>query len=205
MPTLLIAAEADVNAVDDRGMNACHRSCVRPPLLAQLIAAGANPLVRNKFGLTPMHIAAKEKDAIDTILLLIRANNAAVNECDNAGNAAGHWAANNGCVENLKLLIAHGAQINQRNNAGLTMLTLAALADESAFESMRLLIDSGADTSEIDDVAAFGANASVVRFLRSFGVNLNAVDVNGNTPCHLAAGNSHWWWRCFHSVRQCQL
>jgi ankyrin repeat protein len=187
---LLIAANADVNAIDNTGLTACHQACANPPVLAQLLDAGANPLVRSRRGATPLHHAAREKDAIDAILLLIRAN-ADVNECDNAGNSAGHWAANNGRVENLKLLIAHGAQINQRNNVGLTMLTLAALADASAFESMRLLIDSGADTSVINGTVAFRANASVFRLLRSFGVNLNAVDVNGNTLCHAASDNSH--------------
>jgi ankyrin repeat protein len=186
---LLIAAEADVNAVDDSGMIACHQACANPPVLAQLLDAGANPLARSKFGATPLHHAAVEKDAIDAILLLIRAN-AAVNECDCNGNSASHWAAHKGRVENLKLLIAHGAQINQCNNAGKTMLALAASARENALEVMRLLIDSGADTSVINDTVAFRANASVFRLLRSFGVNFNAVGENGNTPSHEGANNS---------------
>jgi ankyrin repeat protein len=183
---LLIAANADVNAIDNKGLNACHRACAHSPVLAQLLDAGANPLVRSRRGLTPLHYAAKEKGTIDAIPLLIRAN-ADVNECDNDGNSAGHRAARFGCVENLKLLIAHGAQINQRNNDGKTMLYLAALASANALEMMRLLIDSGADTSVIDDRVAFSANPSVFPLLCSFGVNLNAVDVDGNTPCHMAA------------------
>jgi ankyrin repeat protein len=185
---LLIAAKADVNAVDAKGLTACHRTCARPRLLSQLIAAGANPLVRGKRGQTPLHYAAMQKNGVETIPLLIGANSD-VNLCDNAGNAAGHWAANSGCVENLKLLLAHGVQINQRNNVGKTMLCVAASAPANAVELMQLLMEAGADTSVIDDAVARGANASVLPMLRSFGVNLSAVDENGNTPCH-GAGDS---------------
>jgi hypothetical protein len=66
------------------------------------------------------------------------------------------------------------------------MLYVAAGAATRAVESMRLLIDAGADVRVIDDAVAHGANATVFPLLRSLGVNLNAVDDKGNTPFHSA-------------------
>jgi ankyrin repeat protein len=70
--------------------------------------------------------------------------------------------------------------------SGKTMLYEAAGAATHAVESMRLLIDAGADVRVIDDAVAHGANATVFPLLRSLGVNLNAVDDKGNTPFHSA-------------------
>jgi hypothetical protein len=59
--------------------------------------------------------------------MLINAG-ADVNQADNDGNCAAHWAARSGRVDNLKFLLEHGAQFNQRNNAGKTVFGVAAAA-----------------------------------------------------------------------------
>jgi hypothetical protein len=59
------------------------------------------------------------------MLMLINAG-ADVNQADNDGNCAAHWAARSGRVDNLKFLLEHGAQFNQRNNAGKTVFGVAA-------------------------------------------------------------------------------
>jgi ankyrin repeat protein len=86
-------------------------------------------------------------------------------------------------------VLEHGAEIERRNNAGKTMLLLAARAEEHAGAfRCDVLIDAGADTSVIDDT--FGVwcrSPSALPLLRSLGMNLNCVDDRGNTPCHLAA------------------
>jgi ankyrin repeat protein len=152
--------------------------------LSVLIAAGADPHAKASAGESALHIAAKS-GSTDAISILIDAS-VDVNVVDDAGDSAGHWAARAGRFDNLKRLFQHGAQIDQRNNAGKTMLRVAAGAKTCAVESMRLLIDTGADVRVIDDAVAHGANATVFSLLRSLGVNLKAVDDRGNTPFHSA-------------------
>jgi ankyrin repeat protein len=149
-----------------------------------LIAAGADPHAKASAGESALHIAAKSGSS-DAISVLIDAS-VDVNVVDDAGDSAGHWAARAGRFDNLKRLFQHGAQIDQRNKAGKTMLYVAAGAKTHAVESMRLLIDAGADVRVIDDAVAHGANATVFPLLRSLGVNLKAVDDRGNTPFHSA-------------------
>jgi ankyrin repeat protein len=152
--------------------------------LSVLIAAGANPRAKASAGETALHFAA-QSGSCDAISVLINAK-VRLNAVDNAGDSAGHWAARAGRVDNLKLLLQHGAQIDQRNKVGKTMLYVAAGAETRALESMRLLIEAGADVRVIDDAVAHGANATVFPLLRSLGVNLNAVDDKGNMPFHSA-------------------
>jgi ankyrin repeat protein len=184
---LLLAAKADLNAVDKYGRTVCHRACNSASLLSFLVGAGADVRVKSEKGATVLHLAAAEltEGFSDVLPRLIDAG-ADVNLGDNEGNCAGHVAARAGRVDNLKLLLEHGAEIERRNQEGKTMLLLAARAKEHAGVMMRLLIEAGADTSVIDDSVAFGAGASTFPLLRSLGVNLNCVNDDGNTPCHFA-------------------
>jgi ankyrin repeat protein len=180
---MLIAANADLNHVNCHGRSACHYAGCHPRVLALLIAAGANPHVRGDNGETALHCAAEENNCSDAMSMLINAG-ADVNQADNDGNCAAHWAARAGRVDNLKFLLEHGAQFNQRNNAGKTVLGVAAIAHFRTVQTMRWLLDSGADIGAIDITAAHGADSSALLFLRSLGVNLNDVDKRGNTACH---------------------
>jgi ankyrin repeat protein len=143
--------------------------------------------VKSEDGATVLHLAAaKLTEGFSDVLPRLIDAGADVNLGDNEGNCAGHVAARAGRVDNLKLLLEHGAEIERRNQEGKTMLLLAARAKEHAGVMMRLLIEAGADTSVIDDSVAFGAGASTFPLLRSLGVNLNCVNDDGNTPCHFA-------------------
>jgi ankyrin repeat protein len=184
---LLLAAKADLNAVDGYGRTVCHRACNRASLLSFLVGAGADVRVKSEDGATVLHLAAaKLTEGFSDVLPRLIDAGADVNPGDNEGNCAGHVAARAGRVDNLKLLLEHGAEIERRIQEGKTMLLLAARADEHTGAIMRLLIDAGADTSVIDDSVAFDADASIFPVLRSIGVNLNCVDDDGNTPCHFA-------------------
>ena len=83
--------------------------------------------------------------------------------CFVAGTTPSHLAAGNGHLEVLRLLLEHGADKDQTNCNGLTLLRLAAL--NGHLEVVRLLVDLGA---EIDKASTAGA-----------------------TPLHLAALNGH--------------
>jgi ankyrin repeat protein len=182
---MLIAANADVNLHDHNGWNACHFACTRPRVLALLIAAGANPQQRGFMGETALHWAADREHSIDAMSVLLRAD-ADVNLGDKHGNSAAHWAALAGRIDNLKFLLEHGANIEQRNNAGKTVLLVAVSAVERAVETTRWLMHAGADIDVINDTMAHGAAASALPLLRRLGVNLNGADDLGNTACHQA-------------------
>jgi ankyrin repeat protein len=149
---LLIAANANLMLVDREGRSVCHRAVLHPRVLALLIAAGANPHLRGDDGETALHCAAEENNSSDAMSMLLDAG-ADVNQADNDGNCAAHWAACSSRVDNLKFLLEHGAQFNQRNNAGKTVFGVAA-ASTDACETMRWLLDSGADIGAIDITAA---------------------------------------------------
>jgi ankyrin repeat protein len=248
---VLISAKADIDAVESNGFSACHLAWNRPRVLSFLIAAGANPHLKGKKGETALHVFASNEGSIDSMSVLINAK-VNVNLGDSAGDCAGHRAARSGRIENLKFLLAHGARINKRNNAGQTMLFVAvearhdnvvdmlihagaatnirttsslspldfalmhsveiatrllragasphgvgsngcstchfaARSPSHAVQSLRLLIDAGADVHAVNDFGAsvaHEAHASAFPFLRSEGVNLNAMDDEGHTPCH---------------------
>jgi ankyrin repeat protein len=195
---VLIAANANLKHVDRVGRSACHHAAFYPRVLALLIAAGANPHRRGKNGETALHLAAdgnkssvtmsllidpaEEIDCSASMSMLINAG-ADVNQADNDGNCPAHWAARSSRVDNLKFLLEHGAQFNQRNNAGKTVFGMAAAASTDACETMRWLLNSG-DIGVIDITAAHGADSSALLFLRSLGVNFNDADEHGNTACH---------------------
>jgi Ankyrin repeats (3 copies) len=124
----------------------------------------------------------------------------------------------------VKLLLACGADVHERNSAGLTALHVAA-AQELGYEVMPLLIaadDSGTllhATNEHDSRTAlhFAAtfNAEHVQLLLQPGAEADAADAAGMTPLHaacasndgtsaalvtalVAAGAVHYWsrWHC---------
>lgn len=57
------------------------------------------------------------------------------------------WAAHNGHVEALKILIAHGANIEQKRFKGETALWFAA--QKGQLETLKILADKGADINTI--------------------------------------------------------
>jgi ankyrin repeat protein len=98
---VLIAANANLMLVDREGRSACHHAVLHPHVLALLIAAGANPHLRGKKGETALHCAAEENNSSDAMSMLINVG-ADVNQADNDGNCAAHWAARSSRVDNLK-------------------------------------------------------------------------------------------------------
>eukprot|EP00291_Cryptomonas_curvata_P029113 CAMPEP_0172211306 /NCGR_PEP_ID=MMETSP1050-20130122/36330_1 /TAXON_ID=233186 /ORGANISM="Cryptomonas curvata, Strain CCAP979/52" /LENGTH=313 /DNA_ID=CAMNT_0012891745 /DNA_START=287 /DNA_END=1224 /DNA_ORIENTATION=- len=106
-------------------------------------------------------------------------------------------AAESGHVEDVKLLLQHGADISQRNYYGLTALHRAS--EEGRTEVVRLLLDMGADMDATDadgetalQKAAQQGQRRVVHVLASYGPDLLYQDVAGYTLLMRAA---EWGWR----------
>lgn len=117
---------------------------VRPHrIVKHLLAAGADPGVVTKTGLTPLHIAADKGD-LGTIRMLLEAG-AQVGATTDAGETPLHVAAVNGDPDAVALLVAAGAPVGASTREGNTPLHLAAARGER--RTITLLLESGAERS----------------------------------------------------------
>lgn len=110
---------------------------------------------------------------------------------DNDGLSTLHWAASNGGLESVKLLLNYGADPNAISYHG-TPLHFAAINGHT--KVVKLLIDHGVYVDELDyrkwtplHAAAFRGHRKVVELLLDHGANIYLIDNNNHTPLHLAA------------------
>jgi len=92
----------------------------------------------------------------------------------------------------VELLLAHGADVNARDNDGKTPLIFAALSGNK--DVVELLLAHGADANARDSEdwtpllwAASDGYTDVVEFLLAHGADANARNSHGETPLHRAA------------------
>ena len=120
--------------------------------------------------------------------------------CGKAGNPVAdraliHAANLGGNIEAVKQAIADGADVNAKNNDGVTPLLLATTWDYK--EIVELLIGEGADVNEWDDigstpllVAARKGHKEIAELLIDNGADVNAKDEIGETPLDYAEGET---------------
>jgi ankyrin repeat protein len=161
-------------------------------LIAMLLDAGANPNLQLK--LFPPYRSLRDDRGADTLLSvgttpLIRASKA-------------------GDIEAMKLLIAHGANVDLPTATGITPLMAAAgngsanldtrgryKTEEQAIEAVELLVKSGANINARDrggqtalhGAASWGWNG-LVKSLAANNVDLAAKDAQGRTAADIARG-----------------
>ena len=172
----------------------------RPPLdavtgaqlIERLLQAGANPNMQLK--LLPPYRDLRQDRAGDRML--------------SVGTTALIRAAKTGDVEATRLLLAHGADPNLPNSAGLSPLHAAAGAGSTrldtrgrnrtegpCLEVAKLLLAAGADISAVDragqtplyGAAGWGWN-ELIRYLVANGAKPDAKDEKGFTPVDAAMG-----------------
>jgi len=156
--------------------------------VARLLAAGANPNVKDLDGRTPLHIAAEQSRA-DLVELLLR-HGADPNARDADGETPLHKAVSVSDVALVELLLRHGADPNARCKEGRTPLHRAGRV-----ELVELLLRYGADPDARTDAgvtllhsAAISGNVKLAEILLSRGADPNARAADGATPLHIATG-----------------
>lgn len=184
---LLLARKADIHARSADGMDALNfaAASAQPDLVRLLLRRGGNAKTRDHEGETALMsaLAGGESPQITRTLALLLDAGADANAQKMSGSHVGltalMWAATDAhSSDNVRLLLAHGANVNLRQPDGWT--ALMAAAEFGTPEIVRMLLDRGADptaknaqgdtplslaaeTRRDKSVIALLKNASVVR------------------------------------------
>lgn len=152
----------------------------------------APPVAADKPGANNLVLAARQGD-VERVKLEL-ANGTDVNLVDRASRrAALHWAARENRLEVVDALLAANANLEVRDGAGKTPLTVAA--ESGRADVVKKLLAAKADVNTRDQIqgspllwAAGLGNPETVQVLLEAGADPSVVDVNGLTPLLWAAG-----------------
>lgn len=175
----LLKTGAAVNAANDLGVSPLWAACQNGslPITKRLLEAGANPNAALTAGETPLMVAARGGYAEIVELLLSKGANPDARAT--RGQTALMWAVSQRHPDVVRVLLKHGANIHLRSeqwsqmmavpphgylpynkmipHGGDTALMFAARVGD--LESLRLLVDAGANVNDRD---AWGVSALVL-------------------------------------------
>jgi len=164
-----------------------------------LLSQGININVQQKNGgATVLMVASSYYGYEDCVEYLI-GKGADVNLKDNNGKTALIWAASNS-FDNAKVLISHGAKVNEPSIDGMTPFiqsTLGVTSGKVPITLCELLLENGADINAALTgrsaagwtslhYAAVDGDKELVKFLISNGANVNKATAEGSTAIYLA-------------------
>ena len=184
---VLLAAGADVNAVDAVGRNVLHYALEAPKFLDFFLKKGADPNARTADGETAL-MRATLMGADDAVELLRGAGATEEGMLDVDLGKAAYAGDRDRVVE----LLEQGANVNFCDNG----TAFGAAASNGNLEIMQLLIDAGADIDRYETDypegdfnpllrAAYDADVDVVRFLLDAGADLTVAN-HGTSPLDYA-------------------
>ncbi len=142
----LLAKHVDVKTPEADGTTALHWAVRADDLEAVnlLIGAGASATAANRYGITPLALAAINGNAA-TIEALLKAG-ADPNTTLREGETVLMRAARTGKADALRVLLAHGADVNAKERwHGQTALMWAAAANHAV--AVETLVEWGADVT----------------------------------------------------------
>jgi len=111
---------------------------------------------------------------------------------DNDGKTPLQVATQHGRLNNMKLLLDQGADVNAKDKAGQTALYVAVQQNKNT-DSIKLLLDKGADINTKDKVGRTALHIAVqyksidsVKCLLDEGADINTKNMFGQTALHIA-------------------
>jgi ankyrin repeat protein len=178
---------------------ALYRAVERDDLAAvdKLLKSGADAKAANRYGITPLHLAATNGSApaIERLVAAGADPNAALPD----GETVLMTAARTGRPDALKALIARGARVDAKDRLkGQTALMWAAA--ENNADAIRVLVEAGADIHERSKSGSFtpllfavrgGHNAAVTALLDA-GADVNEAMSDGTSALIVAIINAHY-------------
>jgi serine/threonine protein kinase len=199
---LLLDHGADVNAIANSGQTPLaiastylNNSNDNERLIRLLLDRGAKVNVADQDGQTPLSLAVARNNVAIAKLLL---NAGATVTVPGSQGEMALWqsAIVYGNVEMLELLLEHGANINAKDNSGITPLHAAIQTGNLSIT--KWLLEHGASINAknnsgttplhyvIQQLAMPYDNLGMLKLLLEHGANLNVKDNNGTTPLHTA-------------------
>lgn len=197
--TLLSQRGIDVNGPELDGATALHWAAHFNDLtlVERLIKAGANVNAANRFGVTPLMLAASHGRGARVVEKLLAAGanpEAATREEENALLLA----ARSGDTESVRMLLAKGAPVWAPEGwRGQTALMWAAA--ENHPQTVKALLDAGADmrAKTVNGFTALlfavrAGHKDVVKLLLDRGADVDEAMGTGMPALTMAAMNAHW-------------
>ncbi|MCC7376006.1 MAG: ankyrin repeat domain-containing protein [Verrucomicrobiales bacterium] len=198
---LLLDAGATVNATNHAGVTPLLRAAADPAKVDLLLGRGANPNLASALGHTPLMLAARCPSATESVRLLLR-HGAQPNAQSRFGATALMAAAASDHLDNVRLLVESGAQVNavpaptepQTDPIWGGMRTaLMWAAYRGNVDIATYLIEHGADVNQVVGVgtalsqAGWRQKTDVARLLLDRGANPRQPDpFSGFTALHWA-------------------
>ncbi len=200
----LLSEGADVHQKDARGWTPIHNAVYEDHLemATLLLKYGADVNAKTLCGpdyegyrmdrYTPL-IVATPHGQLETIQYLIE-HGANVNDKEDLGNTALHYAASNGNLATAEYLIKHGADVNASNTHGDTPLLEAIVGREYEHAIVELLLNNGANINARNDqqetcllkALNYNFDTDLISYFVKQGADIHAVDYYGNNVLHLA-------------------
>jgi len=192
VPVLLAHGANASRASPVDGRQPIHLACIRglAAVIPELVAAGASPVAKDRFGQTPLDLALAYKNG-NVVAALLKLTS--IKESQAAADSAMEAAALRGQTEIVRILADNGYDVNRPTPSGSTCLNDAALKGQK--KVAQLLLEHGAKVNVPDSSgsfalhnAAIGGDADMVAMMLDHGAEIDARDAeSGATALMLAA------------------
>jgi ankyrin repeat protein/beta-lactamase regulating signal transducer with metallopeptidase domain len=180
---VLIASGADVNALTKPGDTVlyCAAASGHEELAKLLIANGADVDAA-------LHCVVGHGHLDAAMFLLSKGDN--INAKDEKGKTALHKAARFGHKDVAELLVARGANVNAKDKEGITptyaATTFLGVGQQQMVDVVKLLLAKGGQVDTVH-LSAFVGDVDKVKGFLEQGIEVDAKDMYGRTPLHLAS------------------